>query len=79
MVMGDGKPHTPLADCFLGGITRRTVIDLARARGIEVIERRVMAYELAHAKEVFPTRSAVEVTPLAKSTARPFPSARFPS
>jgi len=64
MVMGDGKLHTPLADCFLGGITRRTVIDLARARGIEVIERRVMPYELAHAKEVFLTGSAVEVTPV---------------
>ena len=40
------------------------MIDLARARGIEVIERRVMPYELAHAKEVFPTGSAVEVTPV---------------
>ncbi len=42
----DGKIHTPLADCFLSGITRSTVIDLARKRGFEVIERRIMPDEL---------------------------------
>ena len=40
--VGDGKIHTPIADCFLAGITRATAIDLARRRGIEVIERRIM-------------------------------------
>ena len=42
----DGKIHTPIADCFLAGITRATAIDLAKRRGIEVIERRIMPDEL---------------------------------
>jgi branched-chain amino acid aminotransferase len=60
----DGKLHTPTPDCFLDGITRRTVIELARARGIEVIERHVRPEELAEAREVFLTGTAVEVTPV---------------
>lgn len=64
LVMGDGKLHTPVPDCFLDGITRRTVIDLARKRGIEVIERPIMPEELAKATEVFLTGTAAEVTPV---------------
>ena len=64
MEMGDGKLHTPIPDCFLDGITRRTVIDLAKARGIEVIERTIMPEELAHATQVFLTGTAAEVTPV---------------
>jgi branched-chain amino acid aminotransferase len=58
----DGKIHTPIADCFLDGITRRTVIDLARRRGIEMIERRIMPDELTQFSECFITGSAAEVT-----------------
>lgn len=64
MVMGDGKLHTPTPDCFLDGITRQTVIELAKARGIEVIERAIMPEELANATEVFLTGTAAEVTPV---------------
>ncbi len=60
----DGKIHTPTPDCFLDGITRRTVIDLARKRGIEVIERHIQPEELANTQEVFLTGTAAEVTPV---------------
>ncbi|MDQ2954811.1 MAG: branched-chain amino acid aminotransferase [Pseudomonadota bacterium] len=60
----DGRIHTPIADCFLDGITRRTVIELARRRGFEVIERRVMPDELHDFAESFITGTAAEVTPV---------------
>ncbi len=60
----DGKIHTPIADCFLDGITRRTVIDLAKKRGIEVIERRILPDELNDFTECFITGTAAEVTPV---------------
>jgi branched-chain amino acid aminotransferase len=62
----DGIIHTPLADCFLDGITRRTVIELARRRGIEVAERRIMPEELSGFNECFITGTAAEVTPVAE-------------
>jgi branched-chain amino acid aminotransferase len=61
---GDGKLHTPIPDCFLNGITRQTVIGLAKKRGIEVIERHIMPDELGKATEVFVTGTAAEVTPV---------------
>jgi branched-chain amino acid aminotransferase len=60
----NGELHTPTPDCFLDGITRRTVIDLARARQLKVIERAIMPEELAKAQEVFLTGTAAEVTPV---------------
>jgi branched-chain amino acid aminotransferase len=60
----DGVLHTPLPDCFLDGITRRTVIELAQARGYRVIERPILPDELARTAEVFITGTAVEVTPV---------------
>ena len=57
--------HTPTPDCFLDGITRRTVMDLARREGIDVIERTIMPEEIKDATEVFATGTAAEVTPIA--------------
>ena len=62
----DGAIHTPLADCFLDGITRRTVIDLAKRRGFEVVERRIMPEELEGFVECFITGTAAEVTPVSE-------------
>ena len=58
----DGALHTPTPDCFLDGITRRTVIDLARKRGIEVVERTIWPEELETFEQFFLTGSAAEVT-----------------
>jgi branched-chain amino acid aminotransferase len=62
----DGAIHTPIADCFLDGITRRTVIDLARRRGIEIIERRIMPDELPSMNECFICGTGAEVTPVSE-------------
>ena len=62
----DGALHTPKPDCFLDGITRRTVIDLARKRGIEVIERAIKPEEMADFTECFITGTAAEVTPVSE-------------
>ncbi|MFO1103639.1 MAG: branched-chain amino acid aminotransferase [Methylocystis sp.] len=62
----DGALHTPIADCFLDGITRRTVIDLARRRGIEVVERRIMPEEMATFSECFICGTGAEVTPVSE-------------
>ena len=60
----DGRLHTPTPDCFLDGITRRTVMDLARRRDVPVTERAIFPDELAKATEVFLTGTAVEVNPV---------------
>ena len=60
----DGALHTPKPDCFLDGITRRSVIELAKNRGYEIIERSIMPEELAKADEIFVTGTAAEVTPV---------------
>ena len=60
----DGKIHTPTPDCFLNGITRQTVIGLAKKHGYEVIERAIMPEELADTAEIFVTGTAAEVTPV---------------
>ena len=62
----DNEIHTPIADCFLDGITRRTVMDLARDNGFAVRERRILPEEMADFDECFLTGTAAEVTPVAR-------------
>ncbi len=58
--------HTPTPDCFLDGITRQTVIGLAKARGVEIIERAIMPDEMEGFEECFITGTAAEVTPVSE-------------
>ena len=60
----DGELHTPTPDCFLDGITRRTVIALAKARQIKVNERAIMPEEMAGFEQCFIVGTAAEVTPV---------------
>src|SRR6202012_5818204 len=69
----DGVLHTPKPDCFLDGITRRTVIGLAKKRGIEIVERHIKPEELAQATEAFLTGTAAEVTRIAEIEEYKFP------
>lgn len=66
MVDKDRVIHTPKPDCFLDGITRRTVIDLAKRRGYKVVERAIFPEELKDAVEIFITGTAAEVTPVGR-------------
>lgn len=54
--------HTPTADCFLNGITRQTVLELARANGIKAVERHIKPEELADVQDAFLTGTAAEIT-----------------
>ncbi|MEZ5813059.1 MAG: branched-chain amino acid aminotransferase [Rhizobiaceae bacterium] len=62
----DGVLHTPKPDCFLDGITRRTVIDLARKRNLEIVERAIMPEEMEGFEQCFLTGTAAEVTPVSE-------------
>ena len=62
----DGHLHTPTPDCFLDGITRQTVIALAKKRGIAVHERAIAPEEMAGFEECFITGTAAEVTPVSE-------------
>ena len=60
----DNEIHTPTPDCFLDGITRRTVISLAEKRGLAIIERKILPEEMSDFTECFLTGTAAEVTPV---------------
>jgi branched-chain amino acid aminotransferase len=62
----DGALHTPIPDCFLDGITRRSVMALATDRGFEVVERHIRPEDLAGFSECFIVGTAAEVTPVAR-------------
>ena len=62
LVMKNGELHTPTPDCFLNGITRQTIIDIAKKRNIRVVERHIMPNELADASDCFLTGTAAEIT-----------------
>ncbi len=68
----DGEIHTPKADCFLDGITRRTVIALAKDNGFTVHERHIKPEELARVQEVFLTGTAAEITPVGEIAGQKF-------
>jgi len=65
-VDGEGTIHTPIADCFLDGITRRTVIALAESKQMKVVQRHMSPEDMAGMKECFLTGTAAEVTPVSK-------------
>ena len=58
----DGALYTPTPDCFLNGITRQTVMELAQRRGVDVIEKAIWPEELEGFQQMFITGSAAEVT-----------------
>ncbi|MBN9562332.1 MAG: branched-chain amino acid aminotransferase [Alphaproteobacteria bacterium] len=62
-VMG-GELHTPTPDCFLDGITRRSVMSLAKHRQIKIVERAILPEEMKDASEAFLAGTAAEVTPI---------------
>jgi len=62
----DGVLHTPTPDCILNGITRQTVIQIAKQRGIQVVERHIERSELSGFTECFIVGTAAEVTPVAE-------------
>ena len=66
------KLYTPIADCFLNGITRKTVIQIAKRNNIKVIEKRILPKELLKADEIFLTGTAVEITPVSQIDSKKF-------
>jgi branched-chain amino acid aminotransferase len=73
----DGALHTPIPDCFLDGITRQSIIALARARQIPVFERHIEPAEMASFSECFLTGTAAEVTPVSQVGSYHFTPARI--
>ncbi len=62
----EGTLHTPTPDCFLDGITRQTVVELAKRRQLKVVERTIMPEEMAEFEQCFITGTAAEVTPVSE-------------
>jgi branched-chain amino acid aminotransferase len=60
----DREVHTPIPDAILNGITRQTIIQMLKDKGVTVHERRIMPEELADFEQCFLTGTAAEVTPV---------------
>ena len=56
--------HTPIADCFLNGITRQTVIEMAKRQGLNLVEKHILPNEIGDYEEAFLTGTAAEITPI---------------
>ena len=65
-VMKDNKIHSPIPDCFLNGITRQTIIEIAKKKNYDIIERHILPEEMSNAVECFLTGTAAEVTPVSQ-------------
>ena len=61
-----GELHTPIPDSFLNGITRQTVIELAKSKNIKVHERKIKPEELQNFEGCFLTGTAAEITPISQ-------------
>ena len=61
-----GELHTPIPDCFLDGITRRSIIDIAKSKGIKIFERKIKPEEMESFVGCFLTGTAAEVTPVSQ-------------
>ncbi|WP_300395489.1 aminotransferase class IV [Henriciella sp.] len=72
-----GTLHTPKAENFIDGITRQTLIDIARREGIEVYERHILPGTLGYASEVFLTGTAIEVAPVEAIGDYKFPTVKM--
>jgi branched-chain amino acid aminotransferase len=73
----DGEVHTPTPEGFLDGITRRSVMSLARRQQMKVVERPIEAAEVERATEVFLAGTAAEVTPVREIAGRTFAPGRI--
>lgn len=62
----EGELHTPIPDSFLDGITRRSVIEIARSKGIKIIERKIKPEEMKNFVGCFLTGTAAEITPVSQ-------------
>ena len=56
--------HTPIADCFLNGITRQTVIEIVKRKGFNLVEKHILPNEINKYDEAFLTGTAAEITPI---------------
>ena len=73
----DDTLHTPTPDCFLDGITRRSVLSLARRQQMKVVERAIELDEIGRASEVFLAGTAAEVTPVREIAGRHYKPGRI--